>query len=181
MVNQKVFEEGLDKLRADLGKQIDDSIQSIKDTVIANLVEANKSLQLKVENLEGKLTQLEIDQQAVLAQEKEENSQKIESLEEKILELQNDHPLNMLNTLEEKFEMLEEKIFLLENDFHANAQHSRQNNLIISGIPAEVNHAQLEKVAVNLINRTIYPTRIIDRDFHATECRNEAPMLCVAL
>ena len=98
MVNQQQFDIGLDKLRTDLTLLINESIKSIQDTIITNLVNSNKMLQ-------------------------------------------------------EKVEVLEDKVVSLEAELHANNQYTRQNNLLISGIPEEVEHENLEKIAINIINK----------------------------
>ena len=96
MVSQKEFDEGLEKLRTDLSKEITGSINSIKDTVIAQLLEANSKLQEKVENVE-------------------------------------------------------ERVLVLEHQ--ASLQYSRQLNVVISGIPPEVEHKYLEQIAVKIFNK----------------------------
>ena len=73
MVNQQQFNDGLEKLRTDLTTLINDSLQSIKDTIISNLVTANKSLQQKVEALEEKVVGLETELQASLQYTRQNN------------------------------------------------------------------------------------------------------------
>ena len=87
-------------------------MQSIKDTIIHQLVESNKFLQEKVASLEKRVVQLEIDHQT-------------------------------------------------------SAQYNRQNNLLISGIPPEVKHENLEEIAVNILNKCNAPDIVNKRDFAA--------------
>ena len=63
MVNQNQFDAGLEKLRTDLSNEIAASVQTIKDTIIQQLLESNKALQEKVASLEKKVRQLDIDHQ----------------------------------------------------------------------------------------------------------------------
>ena len=54
--------------------------------------------------------------------------------------------------LQLKVVQLEEVVERLTIEFQANLQYQRQNNIIISGIPPEVEHENLEKVAVEVVN-----------------------------
>ena len=53
--------------------------------------------------------------------------------------------------LQEKVDMLEDKVVSLEAELHANNQYTRQNNLLISDIPEDVEHECLEKIAINIV------------------------------
>ena len=64
MVTQAQLTEGLEKLRTDLTHLITESIQSIKDTVIANLTQANKDMFSKIQALEDRVVSLETELQA---------------------------------------------------------------------------------------------------------------------
>ena len=64
MVTQAQLNDGLEKLRIDLTAIINESIQSVKDTVISNLTKANKDLFEKVQVLEEKVVSLETELQA---------------------------------------------------------------------------------------------------------------------
>ena len=112
MVTQKDLDKGLEKLRVDLTRDITDSIKSVQDTVIAQLLDANEKLRDKVDQLE-------------------------------------------------------KKVILLESAQHDGEQYSRQNNLVISGIPKEVVHDNLEGVVINIINRCNNPVTITNRDIEA--------------
>ena len=61
MVTQAQLNDGLEKLRMDLTAIINESIQSVKDTVISNLTKANKDLFDKVKLLEEKVVGLETE------------------------------------------------------------------------------------------------------------------------
>ena len=65
--------------------------------------------------------------------------------------------------LQHRVEMLEGVVEQLTLDFQANLQYQRQNNIIISGIPPEVDHGNLEKAAVEIVN-TCTENRVSTRD-----------------
>ena len=73
MVTQAQFTEGLEKLRNDLTVLLNESIQSIKDTVISNLTKANKDLYSKIQVLEAKVVSLETDLQASMQYNRQNN------------------------------------------------------------------------------------------------------------
>ena len=98
MVTQTQLNDGLEKLRNDLTMLINESIQSVKDTIISNLTKANKDLF-------------------------------------------------------EKIQLLEEKVVSLESELQASNQYNRQNNLLISGIPEDVQHESLETISIGIINK----------------------------
>ena len=112
MVSQQQFKDGLAKLRVDLTQEIMQSINSLKDTIIENLVQANKALQTSVNELE-------------------------------------------------------ERVIKLESDLQASQQYSRQNNLVISGIPAEVEHEDLQDIAMNIMKTCNPSVDLSPRDFEA--------------
>ena len=112
MVNQNQLDSSLDKLCEETSNKIEDSIKSIKDTIIQQLVDANKNLQAKVFSLEKKVQQLEIDHQA-------------------------------------------------------SNQYNRQTNILISGIPPEVDHEDLEQISINILNKCNAPVVLNERDFQA--------------
>ena len=98
MVTQTQLNDGLEKLRTDLTMLINESIQSVKDTIISNLTQANKDLF-------------------------------------------------------DKIQLLEEKVVSLESELQASNQYNRQNNLLISGIPEDVQHESLETISIGIINK----------------------------
>ena len=98
MVTQTQLNDGLEKLRNDLTTLINESIQSVKDTIIANLTKANKDLF-------------------------------------------------------DKIKLLEDKVVSLESELQASNQYNRQNNLLISGIPEDVQHENLEAISIGIINK----------------------------
>ena len=52
-----------------------------------------------------------------------------------------------------KIQALEDKVISLETELQANQQYNRQNNILISGIPEEVQHEALEKISCDIINK----------------------------
>ena len=52
-----------------------------------------------------------------------------------------------------KIQALEDKVVNLETQLQANLQYNRQNNILISGIPAEVEHEALENISIGIINK----------------------------
>ena len=76
----------------------------------------------------------------------------------------------------EKWKGIVEQLTL---DFQANLQYQRQNNIIISGIPAEVDHANLEKAAVEIVN-TCAVTRVCTRDIQGCHrlSRTSSDVIC---
>ena len=65
--------------------------------------------------------------------------------------------------LQQRVNKLEGVVEQLTLDFQANLQYQRQNNIIISGIPPEVDHGDLEKAAVEIVN-TCAQNRVSTRD-----------------
>ena len=65
--------------------------------------------------------------------------------------------------LQKRVDVLEGFVKQLVLDFQANLQYQRQNNIIISGIPPEVEHGDLEKAAVEIVN-TCCKNRVSTRD-----------------
>ena len=61
MLTQKDLDDSLTQLRTDLTEVIKTSIDAVKDTVINNLVSANKELQHHVKKLEERVTELETE------------------------------------------------------------------------------------------------------------------------
>ena len=112
MVSQQKFEDGLSKLRFDVTQDLMKSIDALKNTIIDNLVEANKVLQQKVQVLGDRVTKL-------------------------------------------------------ESDLQATQQYSRQNNILISGIPAEVEHEQLQEIVINIMETCNSSVSLTSRDFEA--------------
>ena len=106
-------------LTNDLGKEILESIQAVKDTVIQNLLEENEKLRDRVSSLEDRMT-------------------------------------------------------ALEQGHHETAQYHRQQNLLITGIPEEVQQGkQLEGVVLSIMDRC--NDNIKHKSHHLQGCHRLSP------
>ena len=72
----------------------------------------------------------------------------IETLKSQII----DNLVEANKLLQGRVKSLEEKVNKLEIDFQESLQYNRQNNLIISGIPKEVEHKDVLKVSLGIVN-----------------------------
>ena len=85
----------------------------------------------------------------------------------------------VINNLVEANKQLQGKVRLLENavtklqgELEASQNYSRLNNIVISGIPKEVDHKDLEKAAIGVMNACL-ESPINARDFEA--CHRISP------
>ena len=70
------------------------------------------------------------------------------------------------HSLQGKVEKLEKQVHSLTLEVQSSLQYNRLNNLVISGIPEDVEHEDLEKAAIGIIN-TCLTKPVDDRDFEA--------------
>ena len=69
--------------------------------------------------------------------------------------------------LQNKVSVLEQKVHQLEVDLQENLQHNRLNNIVISGIPRQVEHKDLKEKAIGILNTCLKTTHVVGRDFEA--------------
>ena len=62
---------------------------------------------------------------------------------------------------------LKDTVIKLETDLQVNLQYNRQNNFLISGIPKEVVHSDLENIALNIMKVSNTESLITSRDVAA--------------
>ena len=66
--------------------------------------------------------------------------------------------------LQGKVNTLKDTVIKLKTDLHVNLQYNRQNNFLISGIPKEVVHSDLENIALNMMKVSNTESLITSRD-----------------
>ena len=60
------------------------------------------------------------------------------------------------NILKERISTLEEKVIAMEKTVEKNLQYQRSSSIVISGIPSDKEHSELEGIAINLFNKTCH-------------------------
>ena len=99
----------------------------------------------------------------------------IESLKTQII----DNLVSSNKVMQSKIKVLENTVYQLEIDLQASLQYNRLNNLVISGIPKDVEHSQLKQKAVGIIN-TCLDKAIDGRDLEACHriSKKSADVVC---